>query len=91
MIKMINKKSQGLSLSVMAIAALILVVILVVMSIFGSTLGNITPFFKEQTTCTARGGECGSFECTIDDEDRSPILGLGCSGDRQYCCIKETG
>ena len=81
------KKAQGLSLNFMAIAVLILVVILVVLLVFGGGINELTPFFSEQTDCTARGGECDDNDCR--SAGGSPLYGLGCTGSTAYCCIKQ--
>jgi len=82
----VMKKSQGLSLNFMAVAVLILVVILIVIGIFRGAMGDVVPFLSEQKECKARGGECDTSECKI--KGGTPILGLGCSGTTEYCCIK---
>ncbi|MAG16104.1 hypothetical protein CMO88_03515 [Candidatus Woesearchaeota archaeon] len=87
------KKAQGLSLNFMAIAGLVLIAVLVVTLILTGVLGDISPFFKEQTECKARGGTCSEFqEC--EKNDGTSVFGLGCPSTRdsalkEYCCIKD--
>ena len=86
------KKAQGLSLNFMAIAGLVLIAILVIILIFSGVLEDVSPFFKEQTECKARGGACSeSQEC--EKADGTAVFGLGCpAGDsalEEYCCIKD--
>lgn len=74
----ISKKAQGLSMSVIVIAALVLIVLVVVIGIFTVNSGK---FSDDIVSCGVRGGiceeSCGTNQRQIDAE---------CSEGKQ-CCL----
>ncbi len=90
-------KGQGLSLTTMAIAVLVILVIVVVAVIFGNVIGKIVPGIEDQAECRAQPGAITTkysdgcydrVEC--DNAGGTATFGLGCEGERSYCCIKHT-
>lgn len=87
-----NKKSQGLSINVIIIAALALVVLVVLIIIFTGSIGKTS---QNIGSCITKGGICA-------DDER--LKGQGCGGDypiplfvsgdcektkpKNLCCIK---
>ncbi|MBI2137444.1 hypothetical protein HYU12_02910 [Candidatus Woesearchaeota archaeon] len=86
------KKAEGLTLSTIAIAAIVLVVVAVTIAIFTGAAEDFMPFFKQQKECSARGGDCTTLQA-CNDAEGTALLGIGCPGtldkaEEEYCCIK---
>lgn len=82
------KKGQGMSLSVMVIAALVVLVLVVLSILFIRSSGE---FSQNTQSCVVQGGKC-AFECgdiAAGTQDYTvPRPGLKCSGENQVCCLK---
>ncbi len=82
-----TKSAEGLALNTIAIAAIVLVVLLIVLSVIYSTSNKTLPFFSKQTDCTVRSGSCiqESGDC-----GGTKVYGLGgCPEDKPVCCIQK--
>ena len=78
----IHKKSQGLSINVIIIAALGLAVLFVLIIIFTNQTGKNVSALE---SCAGRGGQCRENVC-LDTEIQ--ISTGKCSKTTQLCCIK---
>ena len=87
-----NKKSQGLSVNMIVIAAIALIVLIVVIAIFADKAG----FFSRNV-----GGSCqdkgGKFSLKCEDEGTIRVIAKGCdkdgntnSGEEGPCCVPIT-
>ena len=74
-----NKKSQGLSLNTIIIAAIVLIVLVVLWAIFTGRMGG---FSKSLNDCESRGGYPQEIPC----DDSVFINYPGTSS--KYCCIE---
>jgi hypothetical protein len=76
-----NKKSEGLSLSVVVIAAIVLLVLIVLIMIFSGRLGS---WGKSVDTCPPNSVDPqGSDECT---GTTIPSRIISINGETKYCC-----
>ncbi len=86
------KKAEGLTLSTMAIAAIVLVVIIVTIAIFSNVTGGVVPFFKSRTECSSQAGSLGCLsDVGCEEKNGEAVFGLGCdkkNAEKPYCCIK---
>lgn len=80
-----NRKSQGLPLNTIIIAAIALVVLVVILLIFSD---NIRDFSKNMKSCTAKGGECIDKGLCIGDK---ADLGQKDCKEGKTCCMEISG
>ena len=97
---MSSKKSQGISIHVLIVAALALVVLIVLIAIFTGRLNLFSKSYgatterAQEDVCTARGCICystvGGVACpsTAPDELTPATQWIDCSAN-QRCCKKE--
>lgn len=89
-----NKKSQGLSITTIIVAAIALIVLVVLVAIFTGRIGLFSKGIGEATTCESLGGKCLATVC---GEVTSPltqrIYGVTDCGQKEntnennpYCC-----
>ena len=94
---MFNTKAQGLSLQTIIIAALVLIILIVLVAVFGSRMGlfgNKYDATTDQATsnvCAAQGGVCASGENCDSDTEGSAKGGanarwIDCGS--KPCCVK---
>ena len=76
-----NRKSQGLSVNVIIIAALALIVLVVLTVIF---TGRIKIFSQTLEDCESKQGNC-KVSCGPDE---TKITNAKCSKEKPVCCIK---
>ena len=74
------KKSQGMPLNVIVIAAILLVVLVIFISFFKT---NISKISGDLQRCEVRGGECVDKKC-----DGRVLSGFKCDNDNLKCCLK---
>lgn len=82
-----TKRAEGLALNAIAIAAIVLVVLLIALSVIYGTSNKTIPFFRTQADCTVRSGSCigESKDC-----GGTKVYGLGgCPEDEPVCCIPQ--
>ena len=78
----INRKSQGLPINVMIIAALGLAVLFVLIIIFTNQTGRNVSALEN---CAGRGGQCRENACLEAEIQTSTGK---CSKTKELCCIK---
>jgi hypothetical protein len=77
-----RKRGQGLSLNMIIIAAISLVVLFVVISIF---TGQTKQSVKTLESCPGKGGQCKPDSCSNGE---LKITNAKCDSDNDICCIK---
>ena len=71
-----KKKAEGLALQVIVIAAIALVVLIIVLSVFKGGIDKIRPSLNKVNDCSAKNGHCEkSGGCASTETE---IYGLGC-------------
>lgn len=77
-----NKKSQGLPLNVIIIAAICLIVMVVMIAIF---TGKISIWGSDMQKCESRGGKCSTTpECADNEVEIKNVAGC----EPNACCIE---
>lgn len=92
---MMNKRGQGLSLSVIIIAILAILVLVVLAVIFTGKTGQITT--KIERGCVENGGQCINLDdqgySGCDDEGLNLVniegMGYKCTNVEYTCCASE--
>ena len=74
-----KRKSQGLSLTTLIIAAIALLVLIVLIAIFS---GNIRNWGSDYKACNSRGGKCESRDCIEGEVEVSATCPEG-----KHCCV----
>ena len=86
--KMLNKKSQGLSINVVILAVIALAVLVVVIMIFTRQIGKTS---ENLGSCLTKGGECAdkNGQCPEGHPVKIFVSG-GCkdTNPKNLCCIK---
>ena len=85
--KIINKKSQSLSINTIIIAVLALAALVLLIIIFTKGVGKTS---ENLGSCITKGGQCANEkgEC-IDKNYQIPIIVSGdCEKKKNVCCIK---
>lgn len=86
-----NKKSQGLSVNVIIIAALALAVMIVLIIIF---TGSIKKTSENIGSCITKGGKCADKEGKCPEGYSIPLIVSGDCNDakpKNLCCLKTGG
>ena len=78
-----HKKAQGISIRVIIIAAMALVVLFIILSIFSS---RSSIFSRNVSSCESNGGRC-----VAADECDNPYRGLNCPENGEVCCLISGG
>lgn len=90
---MMNKKAQGLSLTIIIVAVIALIVLVVLVAVFTGRLGKFSIGVKD---CAAKGGKCleaGRNSCNeynTADKKWAPLRGTNCpttTNEKDICCI----
>jgi len=86
-----RKKSQGMSINVIIIAALAIAVLVVLFAVF---TGRISLVSKQLDSCTNKGGTCGTTACNtethVEFQSTKGFTDSECDGKPtadQHCCI----
>ena len=77
----IKRKSQGMPINVIIIAALALVVLVVLLAIFS---GRVRIFSENLQSCTAKQGQCYPKSCPLNT---ALITNTNCPEDN-VCCVQ---
>lgn len=84
-----RKRGQGISLTMIVLAAIALIILLVMIAIFSGKAKLITSNLE---SCEAKGGECSPKEKSCADHFNNPsygpLLGFTCTNKEEKCCIK---
>ena len=90
-----RKKSQGLSITTIIVAAIALIVLVVLVAIFTGRIGGFSKGISSVSTCESLGGKCQSNDCSSSQQK---VFGaLDCDRDidrdgtkentnKPYCC-----
>ena len=79
--KKINRKSQGMPINVIIIAALALIVLFVLITIF---TGRVKIFSESLQSCTAKQGQCYPKSCPSNS---ALVTNTDCPKDN-VCCVQ---
>ncbi|MBR9706312.1 DUF948 domain-containing protein [Candidatus Pacearchaeota archaeon] len=84
MFKKENKKSQGLSINFIIIAAISLIVLIVLIAIFTGRIGKTA---ENLESCWLRGGKCSEDPCGDNYAEIKNTKECPPDGDK-YCCVE---
>lgn len=81
-----NKKAQGLSITVIIVAVIALLVLVILALVFTGGLGK---FGLKVSDCENKGGVCAD-QCGVDiaEDYPTPFPEWACPEEGQVCCIK---
>ena len=81
-----DRKSQGLSMNVIIIAAIALIILVVLIAIFTGRIGVFSTGIADAGSCISRGGDCQPDPCGDGQEGVLGALGCTEETDGKYCC-----
>jgi hypothetical protein len=79
-----NKKAQGMSINMIVVAAIALLVMVILIAIFSSQMGD---FGEQKDNCIAQGGACTPPQTDRRCASGEVRINAECSG-TDICCVK---
>jgi len=76
-----KRRAQGLSFTVIVVAALVLIVLVVILAVF---TGNFGKFTKDIESCALKGGNCKPTQCAENEQ----TIDATCPSKIEKCCVR---